>query len=102
MVMHSPAHPGEILKELWLDPMGMTLTEAADRLGVTRKTVSKIINKRGAVTPEMSLRLEIVFGTSAQAWLNMQAAYDLWQVSSLRKTLKKTLHHVAKPTPAQV
>lgn len=93
MSMHNPAHPGEALNELWLKPMGITVTEAARLLGVARKTVSKIINKRGALTPEMALRLEIVFGTSAQAWLNMQAAYDLWNIKGIRKSLQGSLRH---------
>jgi addiction module HigA family antidote len=91
--MHNPSHPGEVLKEFWLEPMGITITGAADLLGVARKTVSKIINGRGAVTPEMALRLEIVFGTSAQAWLNMQAAYDLWSIKEVRKSLQVSLRH---------
>ncbi|GAB4485172.1 MAG: HigA family addiction module antitoxin [Thermodesulfovibrionales bacterium] len=95
MAMHNPLHPGEVLKELWLEPLGLTVSEAAARLGVARKTISKIVNARGAVTPEMALRLEIVFGTSAQTWLNMQAAFDLWQMAGLRKTLRRTLHHAA-------
>ena len=95
MSMHNPAHPGEVLKELWLEPLGLTLTQAALRLGVTRKTVSKVVNGRGAITPKMALRLEIVFGTSAQAWMNMQTAYDLWQLSRLRKTLRGSLRHIA-------
>jgi addiction module HigA family antidote len=93
MSMDNPAHPGEVLKELWLEPLGLTLTQAAVRLGVTRKTVSKIINGHGAITPEMALRLEIVFGTSAQAWMNMQTAHDLSQLSSVRKTLRGSLRH---------
>jgi len=93
MGMYKPVHPGEVFKELWLEPMGLTLTETAKRLGVTRKTISKIINGRGALTPEMALRLEIVFGASAQSWMNMQTAYDLWQMLSLRKTLRKSLRH---------
>lgn len=93
MSMHDPVHPGEVLKELWLEPLGLTLTQAAVRLGVTRKTVSKIINGHGAITPEMALRLEIVFGTSAQAWMNMQTAYDLSQLSLLRKNLRGSLRH---------
>lgn len=93
MSMHDPVHPGEVLKELWLEPLGLTLTQAAARLGVTRKTVSKIINGHGAITPEMALRLEIVFGTSAQAWMNMQTAYDLSQLSLLRKNLRGLLRH---------
>lgn len=95
MSMHNPAHPGEVLRELWLEPLGMSLTHAALRLGVTRKTVSKIINGRGSLTPEMALRLEIVFGTSAQAWMNMQTAYDLSQLSGLRKTLRGSLRNTA-------
>jgi len=83
------------LRELWLEPMGLTLTEAAVRLGVTRKTMSKIVNGHGAITPEMALRLEMVFGTSAQAWMNMQTAYDLWQLSSLRKILRGALRRTA-------
>lgn len=93
--MHNPAHPGEVLNECWLEPMGITVTEAAQLLGVARKTVSKIINKRGALTPEMALRLEIVFGTSAQAWMNMQTAYDLWNMKDIRKSLQGSLHHAA-------
>jgi len=95
MRMHNPSHPGEVLKELWVEPMGLTVSEAAARLGVDRKTVSKIINGRGAVTPEMALRLEIVFGTAAQTWLNMQAAFDLWRMEGMRKTLRKALHKAA-------
>ena len=99
MSRHSPVHPGKVLNELWLEPMGLTLTEAAVRLGVSRKTISKIINGHGPVTPEMSLRLEIVFGSSAQAWMNMQTAYDLWQMSGLRKTLRGTLRHAKRLRP---
>ena len=95
MSLHNPAHPGEVLKELWLEPLGLTLTQAAVRLGVTRKTISKIANGHGGITPEMALRLEIVFGTSAQAWFNMQTAYDLRQLSQLKKTLSGSLRHIA-------
>jgi len=93
MGMYKPVHPGEVFRELWLEPMGLTLTEAAKRLGVTRKTVSTLINGRGALTPEMALRLEIVLGASAESWMKVQGAYDLWQMSALRKTLRKSLHH---------
>lgn len=102
MAMHHPAHPGEVLKELWIAPLGMTITEAAERLGVARKTVSKIVNGRGTVTPEMALRFEIVFGSTAETWLNMQAAYDLWRMKDLRKKLRGALRHVRMPSPAAV
>ncbi len=95
MGMRNPAHPGEVLKELWLDPSGLSLSEAAVRLGVTRKTISKIVNGHGALTPEMALRLEIVFGTSAQTWMNMQTAHDLWQLSQLKKVLRGSLRRIA-------
>ena len=100
MAMHNPSHPGEVLKELWLEPMGMTVTDAAKRLGVARKTVSKIINGRGAIAPEMALRIEIVFGSIAETWLNMQAAYDLWQMKDLRKSLKGVLRHAGMASHA--
>lgn len=96
MAMHNPAHPGEVLKELWLEPLGMTITEAAKHLGVARKTISKIINGRGAITPEMALRIEIVFGSTAETWMNMQTAYDLWQMADLRKSLRGKLRHAHK------
>jgi addiction module HigA family antidote len=95
MKMHNPAHPGEVLRELWLEPMGLTLAAAAARLGVTRKTVSRIANGKASISPEMALRLEIIFGTSAQAWLNMQAAFDIETMSAVRDELMKTLLHPA-------
>jgi addiction module HigA family antidote len=78
--MHNPAHPGEILKELVIGPLRLSVTEAARHLGVSRKTLSKILNGRGAITPEMALRLEMTFGKpSAAHWLRLQNAYDLWR-----------------------
>jgi len=91
--MHNPAHPGEVLKELWLEPMKMTITDAADCLRVARKTVSKIVNGHASITPEMALRIEIVFGSTAQTWLNMQASYDIFQMKHIRKALMGTLRH---------
>ncbi len=79
MSMHDPAHPGEILKELVIEPLGLSVTAAARHLGVSRKTLSKVINGRGAVTPEMALRLELTFAKpNAAHWLRLQNAYDLW------------------------
>lgn len=80
MSMHNPAHPGEILKELVIEPLRLPVTEAAGRLGVSRKSLSKVLNGRGGVTPEMALRLEMTFGKpNAAHWLRLQKAYDLWQ-----------------------
>lgn len=80
MSMHDPAHPGEILRELVIEPLELSITEAARHLGVSRKTLSKVLNARGAITPEMALRLEMTFDKpSAAHWLRLQNAYDLWQ-----------------------
>lgn len=81
MTMHNPAHPGEILKELVIEPLGLSITEAASRLGVSRTSLSKVLKGRGTVTPEMALRLEMTFGKpNAAHWLRLQNAYDLWQM----------------------
>lgn len=86
MVMHNPAHPGEILKELILEPLGLTLTQVAENLNISRKTLSKVINGRGAITPEMAVRLEMAFANpSADHWLKLQSAYDLWWAWQYKK-----------------
>ena len=84
MRMYNPPHPGELIKGLWLDPMGASITDAAHALGVSRKTLSKIINGKGRVTPEFAVRLSISLGSSPESWLGHQAAYDLWQVEQHR------------------
>ncbi|ADU66718.1 addiction module antidote protein, HigA family [Desulfurispirillum indicum S5] len=87
MSMHNPAHPGAILKELILE-LGITVTDAAAHLCVSRKTLSKILNGRGAITTDMALRLEMVFGKpSADHWLRLQSAYDLWQARNNRQAV---------------
>ncbi len=89
MSMHSPAHPGEILKELVIDPLELTITDASEHLNVSRKTLSKVLNARGAITPEMALRLELVFKKpSADHWLRLQNAYDLWQSRKRKSDLQ--------------
>ena len=80
MAMYNPAHPGEILKELMIKSLALTITDVAKHLDVSRKTLSKVLNARGSITPEMALRLELVFNKpSADHWLRLQSAYDLWQ-----------------------
>jgi addiction module HigA family antidote len=79
MSMHNPAHPGEILKELVVEPLGLTITDVSQHLNVSRKTLSKVLNGRGAITPEMALRLELAFKKpSADHWLRLQNTFDLW------------------------
>ena len=79
MQMHNPPHPGEVLRDLCLDPMGLSVTEAADALGISRKTLSSILNGRAGISPEMAIRLSKAFDTSPESWLNQQQQYDLWQ-----------------------
>ena len=80
MRMHNPPHPGEILREMWLAPLGLSITAAAESLKISRKTLSEIANGHASITPEMALRLELAFGKSARSWLGHQNAYDLWQM----------------------
>lgn len=81
MSMHNPTHPGETLKQLVIEPLGLSVTETACRLGVSRTSLSKLLNGRGGVTAEMALRLEMTFGKpNAAHWLRLQNAYDLWQM----------------------
>lgn len=84
MRMHNPPHPGEILNEMWLTPLGLSITHAAQGLGVSRKTLSAIVNGRASVSPEMAIRLEEAFGRSAESWLSAQTKYDLWQLENVR------------------
>lgn len=80
MKQHNPPHPGKLLFELWLKPMEMTITDAAAKLQVSRKTLSGIINGKYSVSLELALKLEEVFGKSAESWLEHQIDYDLWQI----------------------
>ena len=86
--MHNPPHPGEVLKGLCLEPLGLTVSEAAKALGVSRKTLWSILNRRSSITPEMALRLAIAFNTTAESWLMQQIQYDLWRVEQRKKKLR--------------
>lgn len=86
--MHNPPHPGEIIKQLCLDPLAVSVTEAAQALGVSRKTLSAILNGRAGISPEMAVRLSMAFGTSAESWMNHQTQYDLWHAEQRRKQLR--------------
>jgi len=77
--MFNPSHPGEILKEDVLPELGITVTDAARQLGITRVAFSRIINGKAGISPDMALRLAAWLKPSAESWLRMQAAYDLWQ-----------------------
>lgn len=87
MLMHNPPHPGEVIRELCLEPLGLSVTAAAKALGITRKTLSAILNGNAGISPEMAIRLSIAFDTSAESWLAQQSQYDLWQAEQRRKEL---------------
>ena len=86
--MHNPPHPGEVLRQLCLEPLDLSVTDAAKALGVSRKTLSALLNGRAGISPEMAFRLSIAYDTSAESWLNQQVQYDLWQAEKRRKSLK--------------
>jgi antitoxin HigA-1 len=79
MTMHDPAHPGEVIRALCLEPLGLTVTAAADALGVTRKALSDLLNGHSDLSPDMAIRLEKVGWSTADHWLRMQLQRDLWQ-----------------------
>ena len=95
MQMHNPPHPGEVLKELCIKPVGLTITDTAKALDVSRKTLSSIINGKSGISPEMAIRLSIAFNTSSESWLNQQLQYDLWKAEQHRKELEVTQLSVA-------
>jgi len=88
-MIRRPIHPGNIIKEDYLLPLSINIKDMADSLGVSRKTLSKIINERGAITPDMALRLSRAFDTTPDLWLNLQKNYDLWQAENASKEWQK-------------
>ncbi len=88
MQMHNPPHPGEVIRGLCLEPLEISVTDAAEALGVARKTLSAILNGRAGISPEMALRLSIAFNTSPESWMNQQIQYDLWLAKKDKKRLR--------------
>ena len=80
-IQFDPPHPGEILQEFYLDPLGLTVTSASEKLLISRPNLSAIINGRAGISPLMALKLAKAFNTSPQLWINLQSSYDLWQAS---------------------
>ncbi|RXZ42831.1 addiction module antidote protein, HigA family [Crenobacter cavernae] len=87
--MHNPAHPGEVLQD-WLE--GVSVTEAARKLGVTRTALSRILHGHAGISPDMALRLADASGTSPESWLQMQMSYDLWQAEQRPRPAVEKLH----------
>ena len=85
--MHNPPHPGGIVKRECLEPLGLTVTRAATGLGVTRQTLSELVNERAGVSVEMAIRLSKAFGSTPEVWLGMQMAYDLWKARNRAEDL---------------
>ena len=88
MLMHNPPHPGEVVKRALIDGAGLSVTDAAKKLHVGRVSLSKIVNCKSGISPEMAVRLSIVLNTSSEMWLNMQSMYDLALAEKNRKKLK--------------
>ena len=83
MAMHDPPHPGGIVRRQCLEPLGLTVTRAAEGLGVTRQALTELLNGRTGISVEMAIRLSKAFGSTPETWLEMQMAYDLWQARDL-------------------
>ena len=86
--MKNPPHPGEMIRDLYLEPLGLTVTAAASGLGVTRKTLSLLLNGHAGIAPEMALRLAKTFDRSAESWLQLQMQYDLPQAQRQAENLE--------------
>ena len=86
--MQNPPHPGGIVRRQCLDPLGLSVTEAAAGLGVTRQALSDLVNERAGISVEMAIRLSKAFGSSPETWLGMQMAYDLWQMQARTREIE--------------
>ena len=88
MPMYNPPHPGEIVKYECLEPLGLTVTRAAEGLGVTRQALSNLVNEKSDMSVDMALRLSQAFGSTPETWLRLQMAYDLWQARGQAEQIK--------------
>lgn len=79
-MIHEPLHPGVIIKDVLIDHTGLTISEAAEHLGVTKTTLSRLLNQHAGVSAEMAVRLSKLLNTSIDMWVNLQSQYDIWQV----------------------
>ena len=86
--MHNPPHPGGVLLRQWIKPLGISITQAAKHLGVSRKALSELVNEHTGISPEMAVRLSIALDTSSDLWMNMQSNYDLWHAEQHRNKLR--------------
>ena len=101
-MIHKPKHPGLMVKSLCLEPLNLSVSEAAKLLRISRPTLSKLINGHLNISPEMALRLAIVFNTSEELWVNLQAGYDLWKAQKMQHRLRLQLHSFLPRVPIVV
>jgi antitoxin HigA-1 len=87
-MMHEPLHPGEIVKDALIDGAGLSVTKAADRLGVSRTTLSRLLHGHASISPEMALRLSKLLTTSIEMWMNLQVQYDAWAMLQKADSIK--------------
>ena len=87
MSMHNPPHPGGIVKRQCLEPLGLTITRAAQGLGVTRQALSELVNERTGISIDMAIRLAKAFGSEPETWLGMQTAHDLWRARNRQREI---------------
>ncbi len=97
MPMKNPPHPGEIIRDLYVEPLGLTVTQAAAGLGVSRKTLSLLLNGHAGISPEMAVRLSKAFGRTPEGWLQLQMQYDLCQIDRQAERIQVT--PFARPQP---
>ena len=97
MPMHNPPHPGEIVKYECLEPLGLTITRAAQGLGVSRQMLSDLVNEKAGVSVDMAIRLSQAFGSTPETWLGMQIAYDLWQAREQAAQIKVENFAASRP-----
>jgi antitoxin HigA-1 len=88
MIMHNPPHVGEILRELYLEPLDISVTDAALQLGITRQALSRLIHEKTGISAEMAIRLSKAFNTSPDFWMNLEKQYELWQALKKHKNIK--------------
>lgn len=93
-IQHSPPHAGEILLEYYFEPLGLTISDAAKKLLITRPNLSSIVNGKAGISPLMAVKLSKAFNTSPQYWMNIQASHDLWQVMKKEKNTISEVEHL--------
>jgi antitoxin HigA-1 len=101
MSMKNPPHPGRSIRNACLEPLGLSITEGAKVLGVTRQTLNNVVNGKSGISPEMAIRLSKAFGSTAETWLRMQLAYDLAQARKEESKIKVQRQHVPQEVHAE-